>query len=203
MKKIWSVFLLTLGLFLFSGCAPYVGVLNADMLVKENKKVGIRTVLASGSKTSFKGESGYQDKRNVYYKCDMKIRLHAIATKALENGYPYFVVVYPKGSNKKPVAITSLSQSIHYCVAGYYDKKTDFLVDKCGHVGLGSGTPSSPKILEAYFYKKRNPIIAMWDAKKVLAEINPTLVNECWSGDKAAFNKFLKDYNEFGEDEID
>jgi len=202
MKKIWSVLLLTLVLSLFSGCAR-TGVITADMLLKDNKVSGISTKIVSGKKVSLSGEHGYQDEANVYYKCNMKIRLHAIATKALENGYPYFVVVYPKGSNKNPVAITSLTQSIHYCVAGYYDEKTDFLVDKCGHIGLGRGIPASPILVEAYFYKKRNPIIAMWDAKKVLAEITPTLVKECWDGDQKTFNKFLLKYNEFGEDEID
>lgn len=189
-------------MFLFSGCANN-GVILSDMLTKNNKITGIRTMLACGGKANFNGISGYKNESNIYYKCGMKVRLHAIATKALENGYPYFVLVYPEGSNKQPQSIVSVDQSIHYCVAGYYDKETDLLDDKCGHIGLGNGAAGSPKTVEAYFYKKRNPMIAMWDAKRVLRKITPTLVNECWSGDQEAFNKYLKRYNDFGRDEID
>jgi len=85
----------------------------------------------------------------------------------------------------------------------YYDKESNLLDDKCDHIGLGNGTPSRITNVKAYFFKKRNPFIPLWDAKKAVRETHPELIRTCWNGDEALFQEALKSYDNFGTKEIE
>jgi hypothetical protein len=189
--------------FLFSGCAASNEYVTGKRLVKNGQVKGLRTHLAGGPSVDKQSYTGYADENNAVYRCSMKVRIYAIAKEALAHGYPYFALKFPEGSNKNPAAVTSVDGVLHYCVPGYYDKETDLLDDKCGHIGLGNGTPNGPVMLDGIFYKKRNPFMPLWDAKKVVQKLKPELRKECWKDMPDAFEKAMSTPYDFGTEDMD
>ena len=118
---------------------------------------------------------------------------YGVADKALSNGYDFFSVEFEKGSNKTPSAINSIDKLDRYCNAPHWDKDTNLLEDKCGHIGLGNGDPRFVEPLNVKFYKQRNPFMPLWDAKKTKKDAWNTLVNECYAGDTSTLQEMLKD----------
>ncbi len=192
MRKIIKLSIVTVaGILLLSACGTGPRV-DADM--------GKRDMLVRHAHTptpNTKGYTGYQDSENAEYKCSTEYTIHAIASKALENGYPYFSLEFPKGSNQKPMPIATTDQITRYCVAPYWDKDSNLLDDKCNHIGLGSGTPGGIRNVKANFFKKRNPFVPLWDAKKALRDTEKELIGTCWNGDAVAFRKTLERYKSF------
>lgn len=191
-----------LGALMFSGCTPGYRV-DADMLQESKQTKGMRVTFASSLDADKATYRGYQNSDNAKYKCSYELAVHAIATKALENGYPYFSVEYPQGSNSNPMAIVTANQGTRYCVAPYYDSESSLLDDKCGHIGLGNGTPSGVREMKAYYFKKRNPIMPLWDARKTKRDTEKTLMYSCFHGDRGKFKKTLQSYHKFGNRSID
>ena len=189
-------------MLMFSGCSNN-GFVDARMLTKDNKTKGIRVINVGIPNTDTHGYKDYAEPENADYRCYLRASLYTIAKEALERGYPYFSLYFPDGSNKMPPSIVGTEKIFHYCVPGYYDKDTDLLDDKCGHIGFGTGTPAGVTRIDGVFYKKRNPFVPMWDAKKIMQELEPALLRECWGNRKEVFEKVLKGHNDFGEIELD
>jgi len=185
-----------------SGCASGPRVV-ADMLIKKNVVKGMHSEIAFIGETDTNKHSGYQNSDNIEYKCSTQFTIHAFATKAIENGYPFFTMQFPKGSNSNPISVVTRKQIDQYCTPTYYDKESSLLDDKCSHIGLGQGTPSVIRNVKARFYKKRNPFIPMWDAKKTISDTTNELINTCWNGDSVAFRKAAQSYSDFGRKEIE
>jgi len=181
-----------MAIFVFSGCAGQGPRVDADMT-----KEGMLVKRTFTPNPNTHGYQEYQDIENAEYKCSTEYAIHAIASKALENGYPYFSLEFPKGSNQKPLSIVTSKQITRYCVAPYWDKESNLLDDKCHHIGLGQGTPGRIKNVKARFFKKRNPFMPLWDAKKALSDTEKQLINTCWNGDTMAFRKTLERYKTF------
>jgi len=189
-------------LFGFSGCAES-GRVDAVMLSKHNQVKGIKIYRAFTPVPDTQGYTGYQDDENAEYRCSVAYATHAIATKALQNGYPYFNIIYPKGSNSNPLPIITNEKMARYCAAPYWDKESNLLDDKCKHIGLGQGTPGAIGGIKGYFFKQRNPLVPLWDAKKTIRDTYPMLVKSCWKGDEVEFRKMIKKYNTYSIEEID
>ncbi len=202
-RKVFLMAAMAAAAFLFSGCGTNNGYLIGKTLTQKGQVKGIRTMRSRCPSVDIKSHQGYADVNNVFYRCAIRTRIYAIAKEALRNGYPYFALKFPDGSNKNPQAIASVEKVLHYCVLGYYDKETDLLDDKCGHIGLGNGTPAGPMWVDGIFYKKRNPFMPLWDAHKTVQKLEPVLKDECWKNRPEAFEKVMNGQYDLGTEEMD
>jgi hypothetical protein len=202
MKKI-NLFLAVLAAtFSFSGCAQSSKILG-ETLSKNGKIIGIKKAGIRTRTVDISDADSHQHEHNLYYRCSLKGKLIVISKKALELGYPYFTISYTKGSNKNPAAINSVDKIVHYCVPGYFDKDTDLLDDKCGHIGLGKSIATGAPGMVAYFHKTRNPFVPMWDAKRILEQEVHSYVRDCMSGDMETYRKAMEDYGKIETVEVD
>jgi hypothetical protein len=188
--------------FVFSGCASN-GYVNVKKLTRNDQVKGVRILKSWVPAVNTHGYKEYADFNNAGYRCSIRLHLYTIAKEALKQGYPYFTLRFPEGSNKTPYAVASTEKLFHYCVPGYYDKDTDLLDDKCGHIGFGNGTPGGPVWTEGIFFKKRSPLVPVWDAKKIINELEPSLVHECWNDDREGFEKTIREVRDFGSMDMD
>jgi len=191
-KTIMYVSLALFGMFMFSACGG-LGVVRGDLLKKENTSTvnGIFIDQAYAPGLDSLEYKGYQDKNNAKALCSTQIAMHEASSEALKYGYSYFSLTFKKGSTPKPLAIVSSEQISQYCAAPYFDKDSNLLDDKCKHIGLGSGTLISVSSIEVQFFKKRNPFLPLWDARRTLKETEKTLLSRCYGGDRALLNKSL------------
>jgi len=179
------------GAFVFSGCA-LTGSVLADMKKEDGVVKGMDVVRASACTSGTNGYKDYQDPDNAKQRCSIYFALYMTSKKAIENGYNYFLITYKSGSNKNPAPIVSIDKVVHYCDPGYFDKESNLLEDKCGHIGLGNGYPSAFGGLKISFFKKRNPFIPLWDARKILKETKDELVNVCYADDPEGFQRAIE-----------
>jgi len=179
------------GSFLFSGCA-FTGKFGA-YVKKENNVVKGMTKAGGWSESSgTNGYTDYQDPNNAVQRCSINFVLYMISKKAIENGYNYFLITYKAGSNKNPAPIVTVDKMVHYCDPGYFDKETNLLEDKCTHMGLGKGYPKGIGGFDVRFFKKRNPFVPLWDARKILKETKAELVNVCYKDDPGLFQREIE-----------
>jgi len=203
-RKVFVMATMAVATLLFSGCgSANNGYVTGKMLMEKGQVRGVRTLHTITPTADMKNNGKHADKNNIAYRASLEERIYAIAKEALKNGYPYFALRFPEGSNKNPQAIVSVDKVLHYCVPGYYDKETDLLDDKCGHIGLGSGTPTGPVQLDGIFYKKRNPFIPLWDAKKTVKELGADLKKRYWKDYPEVFEKAMNSPHNFGTMEMD
>lgn len=189
-------------MLMFSGCVQDYQVFG-ETLVKENKVIGIKRAVIRKVDYDKSEGSKHQSVRNIAMRCNLTSKLIVSAKKALEHGYPYFTITYTKGSNKKPLPINTTTKMMHYCDSGYYDKESDLLDDKCGHIGLGKSTAVFAPGIVVYFHKKRNPFVPVWDAKAILEKEKEPYIKECMRGNHAMYERAMKDYDKIQSVEVD
>lgn len=197
MKKIVLFASLALGSFLFTGCGSSLFWFNATPVKSGGVVQGmdIKHVRVKGVNKKDYPYKNYEDSSNVTYRCAYNFALHGAATKTLQNGYRYFTLEFPEGSNPTPISINSISKLDRYCNAPHWDKETSLLEDKCGHIGVGAGTPFRVKSIRVKYFKNRNPLIPTWDASKTKRETWNTLTKECFVGKMDVLNEMMQDYN--------
>lgn len=184
------VFFGIVGAFLFSGCAS-TGVIKADMLKEKDKNTvdGMHIYYSITPALDTKKYTGYEDDANARAKCSTNYAMYEASKKAIENGYGFFSITFLEGSNKNPLPIVSISQIEQYCSAPFFDKESNLLDDKCSHIGLGNGSMSHLQKVKVHFYKKRNPFMPLWDAKRTLRTAKKELILRCFNGDRALLLK--------------
>jgi len=197
MRKIVLLTSLVLVSFLFTGCGSTSFWFNATpvKIGGEIRGMDIKAVRVKGVNKKAYPYKNYEDSSNITYRCAYNFALLGVATKALENGYGYFTLEFPEGSNYAPLSVNSISKLDRYCNAPHWDKETSLLEDKCGHIGLGNGTPFRVKSMKVKYFKSRNPMIPVWSAKKTKQETWKTLTEECFVGKMDVLNEMMQDYN--------
>lgn len=201
MRTTTTIVLGLLASIFFSGCSGHSYWMHADTIAKNGKvgQMNINVARAPSPLIKTYDYKGYKEPRNVNYQCSNAYMLHAIATKALENGYNYFTLEFTEGSNKRPLAINRVSQHLNYCNAPYYDAQTDLLEDKCQHTGLGTGAPGTIRNVKAYFHKKKNPLVPMWNASRTKRDAYMELKDNCYKKHPKYLSDLIAEYSKIQE----
>jgi len=177
MKKYLIQGLLLLIVFVYAGCS------GKDILIVDytkNNKI-VKSFYQANTINSPKIECKTCKKStNAKYKCSMSTMLNTISKETIKRGYSFFTITPkwkddPVSFNNTP--INSLKKTNRYCNEVYYDEDSDLEDDKCHPIGFGEGYPYKFNV-EVSYYKGRNPIFPVWDAKKTLEETKESL-NDC------------------------
>lgn len=192
MRKILTAIIMAGVSLMFSGCGHFT--VHAKPIIKDGKTEGLRLGSAhvkTPDLDNYPHKNYYKD-TNIEYRCAYNYALYVIADKALSDGYEYFSVEFEKGSNRAPLAINSIDKLDRYCNAPHWDKDTDLLEDKCGHIGFGNGYPINVKTHNIKFHKQRNPLVPLWNARATKRDTWNTLSNECYPGNTSALQEMLE-----------
>lgn len=195
MRKIVLGTGLLLSSLIFTGCGSLWFNATPVKVEGEVRGMDIKHARVKGVNKKDYPHKNQEDSNNITYRCAYNFALLGVSTKALEDGYSYFTLEFPEGSNYAPLAVNAIDKLDRYCNAPHWDKETALLEDKCGHIGLGNGTPYKVKPMKVKYFKSRNPLVPTWSASKTKRETWNTLTKECFIGKMDVLNEMMQDYN--------